>query len=71
MSNIESNIVDPRGDRPSPDVVPVIDDPGADNVGSGEIDEPGADIPPIEPDPEEGGRRAPDIDRAEPAVGAT
>lgn len=63
MSNIESNIVDPRGDRPSPDVVPVIDDPGSDHVGSNDIQDPESDVPPIEPDPEEGGR-LPDIERA-------
>ncbi|BDA84542.1 hypothetical protein Sa4125_20840 [Aureimonas sp. SA4125] len=64
MSNIESNIIDPAGNGPPPpDVIPVIDDPGSDHVGSDDISEPN-DVPAIEPDPEEGGRPLPGIRRA-------
>ena len=63
MSNIESNITDPRGKgSPPPDLVPVIDDPSTDPAGS-DIREPLDEITPIEPDPEEGGRPNPVIRR--------
>ncbi len=67
MSNIESNIIDPTGDGPPPpDVLPVIDDPTQDHVGSDDIGDPDGSIAPIEPDPEEGGRSIPQSDGDEP-----
>ena len=64
MSNIESNIIDPGGSVPPPDVVPVIDDPTSDQIGSDDIRDPLEDVSPIEPDPEEGGRPMPGIRQA-------
>ncbi|WP_062017721.1 hypothetical protein [Aureimonas sp. AU4] len=59
MSNIESNIIDPREPAPPDSIVPP-----RDHVGSDEVREPGRSSPPIERDPEEGGRTPDDIERA-------
>ncbi|WP_185983512.1 hypothetical protein [Aureimonas mangrovi] len=62
MSNIEPNIIDPgKGTPPPPDSLP---DP--DHVGDDTVREPpDPDLPPIDPDPEEGGNDLPDdIERA-------
>lgn len=59
MSHIESNITDPV-DEVTPDSIV----PPSDSVGSDAVREPDGTEPPIEPDPEEGGRRPDDIERA-------
>lgn len=60
MSNIDDGPIDPgKGKTPPPDVIPPEDDPDVDHVGSDEIKEPADDIRPVEPDPEEGGRKVP------------
>lgn len=67
MSNIEPNIIDPGKSPPPPPgvIVPEID-PDGDLVGSDDIREPHNDIPPIEPDPEEGRRDLPNIQHVAP-----
>ncbi len=59
MSNIESNIIDPRTPAPPDSIVPP-----EDHVGSDAVREPGAPATPVERDPEEGGRVPDDIERA-------
>ena len=56
MSDIQPNIIDPRGPGPTPEI-----DPDDDAIRSDDIREPIEDIPPIEPDPEEGRRDLPNI----------
>jgi len=60
MSNIEPNIIDPAKGPPVPPPDSNPDLPGYLPGGPDEVREPASDIPPIEPDPEEGGRRVPD-----------
>lgn len=65
MSNIEPNIIDPAKGPPIPPPDSNPDLPGYDPVGPDDIHEPDDDMPPIEPDPEDGGRPLPgDIERA-------
>jgi len=59
MSDIQPNIIDPTGPKPVPET-----DPDGDAIRSDEIREPIEDIPPIEPDPEEGRHDLPNIRRA-------
>jgi len=65
MSNIEPNIVDPAKAPPIPAPDSNPDLPGYEPGGPDDIREPDGDVPPIEPDPEDGGRPVPgDIERA-------